>query len=85
LISVRTGKPYKSEKRKVLSTKLEKDRFEKNELLMINIANKTPILHNNEEIIFDEVNIKLILENLDATFILFEHNLDILYSEKYVK
>ena len=85
LISVRTGNPFESEKRKVLSTKLEKDRFEKNELLMINIANKTPIPYNNDEIVLDEEIIKRILENLDAAFILFEHNLDILYSKKYIK
>ena len=85
LISVRTGKPFESKKRKLLSTKLEKDRFEKNELLMINIASKTPIPYNNEKIVFDEEIINRILENLDAAFILFEHNLDILYSEKYIK
>jgi hypothetical protein len=85
MISVRTGKPFESKKRKVLSTKLEKDRMEKNELLMINIANKTPIPYNNEEIVLDEEIIKRILENLDAAFILFEHNLDILYSKIYHK
>lgn len=85
LISFRTGKPFESKKRKELNTKLEDDRVEKNTLLMIKIANKTPIPYNGEEIVLDEEIIKSILENIDAAFILFEHNLDILYSEKYHK
>ena len=59
--------------------------MEKNKLLMIKIANKTPIIFNGVEIIFDEEKIKIILENLDSVFISFEKNLDILYSEKYHK
>jgi len=85
LISLRTGKPFESIKRKELNVKLEEERMEKNKLLMIKIANKTPILFNGVEIIFDEEIIKIILKNLNAVFISFEKNLDILYSEKYYK
>lgn len=85
LISFRTGKPFESIKRKELNTKLEEGRIETNKSLMIKIASKTPIPYYGEEIVFDEEIIKSILENLDAAFILFEHNLDILYSEKYHK
>ena len=52
---------------------------------MIKIANKSPVPYNGREIVLDEEIIKRILENIDVAFILFEHNLDILYSKIYHK
>ena len=83
LISLQTGRPYESEKRKELNTKLNADRVDKNLGIMKNIANKKPIPYNGQEIIIDETIIKTILRNLEASYILFEYNLDILYSEYY--
>jgi len=85
LISYRKGKSFESEKRKKLNKKLENTRIEKNKLLMIKIANQEPISFNGEEIVLDEEKIKSILKNIDGAFILFEHNLNILFSEKYYK
>jgi len=85
LISYRTGKSFESIKRKKLNTKLENTRIEKNKLLMIKIANQEPISFNGKEIVLDEEKIKSILKNIDGAFILFEYNLNILYSEKYYK
>ena len=85
LISVKTGKPFESVKRKDLNTKLDEVRLEKNESLMIKIANKEPIPYNNEEIVLNEVIINRIIKNLDIAINLYRFNLDILYTEKYGK
>lgn len=85
LISLRSGKSFESKKRKELNSNLDKVRVEKNELLMMKIANKSPVPYNGREIVLDEEIIKRILENIDIAFILFEHNLDILYSKIYHK
>lgn len=83
LISFRTRKPFESKKRKELNKKLNIDRIEKNALLMEKIANQTPVPYHEGEIVFDEEMIIGVLENLDATFDLFNYNLEILYSKTY--
>ena len=83
LVSLKTGKSFESDKRKKLDLSLDKDRVKKNAALMEKIASKTPIPYNGSEVVFDEEIINGVLENLDAAFILFKHNLDILYSKTY--
>lgn len=85
LISFKSGKVYESKQRKKLNQNIEKERMAKNAELMKKIATKKPIEFDGNEVVLDEEIINRILENLDLAFVIFKHNLDILYSKPYHK
>lgn len=85
LVSLKTGKSYTSEERKILEKTIDKDRVSKNVQLMEKIATQTPIPYNGTEIVFDQDIINGVLENLDLAMDIFKHNINILYNKTYYK
>ena len=85
LVSLKAGKPFQSEKRRLLGEKLlPKIRQEKEEL-MLKITLRQPITFQNTKIILDENAIHRILENMDFGTKTTKKKLDILYDRNYYK
>ncbi len=88
LISLKTGKPYNSNKRAEFNKEIRKinnERFIKNKELMSKIAQKIPVPINGKEIVFTEELVLNVLKNLDSRFKLIETNLNILYNKNSFK
>ena len=84
LISLKTGKPFTSNKRLEYNKEIRKinnERYIKNNELMSNIAKKIPVPYNGQEIVFTEELVLNVLKNLDSAFSLIEFNLNLLYNK----
>lgn len=84
LISLKSNSFYKSKEREEFENsvlKNNKDRVIKNDILLNNIANKTPVPYNGDSIIFTMEIIQYILDNYSQSFDVIANNIKYVFSE----